>query len=92
VALGDRLAQAPVKFVDNRGPVGVFDDFFLEKCALRGAPEGGAVEGDAIVQRAVAGDKFFDRSFIAGQAKLGKEVVHGVLKGLHGKLLMTADG
>lgn len=82
-----RLAQASVEFVDDSGPVGIFDDFFLEKRSLRGGPERCPVEGGAAFQRAVGGDEAFNGCLVGGQSELGKQVTHGVQLGVHGKLL-----
>jgi len=78
------LSQTPVEFVDDRCPVGVLNDFFLEESSLRGVPEGGAVEGGSIFQRAVGGDEAFNGCLVGGQPELRKQVVHGVHLGLHG--------
>lgn len=78
------LPQAQVQLVDDHCPIGVLDELLREKLLLRRTPERRLMQGQAVIERPVGGEKGLNGAWRAGQAQLGEQLAEIMLVFLHG--------
>ena len=78
------LPQTQVQFIDDHRPIGILDELLREKLFLRRTPERRFVQGQAVIERPVCGEKGLNGARRAGQAQLGEQLAEIMLVFLHG--------